>query len=185
MIKKTTARRKTSKKNFSKTPQKKKVVAFKKGRTAKVAMQKTDTTKTALPKKVIKKIAAGIKAKDKKTNDKQAVSVSKKPSRSSATKIVKLKKERKIKVSQQQREESHVADSLFPLQETGGSPIPETIIQSDTASGGPPRGIPYKNEEYVSTVALNKDARTALGLRKPRGTSTHTFTAANHSRRSK
>lgn len=70
------------------------------------------------------------------------------------------------------------ADIAVDATVPGGNPIPEVI----TEGVAPHQGAPYPTDEYVNKHALNEKAAIAKGIRKPRGTSTHTFASPGHAR---
>lgn len=191
MIKKASAKKKIAKKRLKKISKNYKAVTLKKAKRKKVIRKKKiNKKKTTIRKTMIQKMNKGSAVKDKKTTSQKKISQKaslgpKKSLHVSRAKAGTSKMEEKIRLSEQKQTKIGFANSHAIAPTVSGLPIPEAIVEMGAVHGGPPSGIPYKNEEYVSKVALNKDAKTAKGLSKPRGTSTHTFTAANHSRRSK
>lgn len=134
-----------------------------KAKTAKPTKKKPIQTKSKTTAKVKKS------AKKKTKSAKTVLSAKKSKSTLSAEKA---RPQKNIKVNPT----VHAKESY---QEQESTIIPQdALVQTNMPHGG----IPFKSENFESQRAENLEAKYAKGLKKPRGTSTHTFKSPGHGR---
>lgn len=75
--------------------------------------------------------------------------------------------------------DAEIIEIIEEQQPPQGIPAPEDVLEP---KNGPHHGIPYKPDNHVSQHAISQKAENARGLKKPRGTSTHTYASPGHGR---
>lgn len=174
-----TARKKTGPKAKKASARKAKRPSQKVSAAKKAGVRKSAKT----PKKQSKKISAATKrasqaARSTLKNADRTVVPSVAQVASSSRKRENPAKGPRLKDPKQPESVSNQEPVIDPSGPAARIPAPEVV----TEGVAPHQSTPYPTDGYVSKHALNEKAAIAKGLRKPRGTSTHTFASPGHAR---